>query len=408
MDELLLYESILQLRKPWSVDKVSLDGESETVNVYVTVNTGSKISCPHCGKAAPRYDSRPRTWRHLDTCQYQTLVHADVPRVNCSEHGVVTMDVTWAESGSRFTQLFEARVVDWLKESSINAVARRFKLSWSAVDRVMQRAVARGLQRRSQLRLTDIGVDETSFKKGRHYVTVVTDQSGCVIDVQDGHRKDSLKSFYDTLSDEQKQALRSVSMDMSPAYIACTLEQIPDARKKIAFDHYHVSAYMTKAVDKVRQQEQRHLSREVNQRLKGTRYLWLANPHNLSRSQNRLVTNLSKIANKTGRAWAIKEYCETLWSYKTVGWAVKAWKQWYSWASRCRLKPIQTAARMIRSNLWGIINAIVLNANNAMAESVNSKIKILKIKARGYRNRQRFKTAILFHYGGLDLSFDPL
>ena len=103
------------------------------------------------------------------------------------------------------------------------------------------------------------------------------------------------------------------------------------------------------------------------------------------------------------RAWVLKEYAMSLWDYQSRGWARKAWLRWYAWAIRSRLQPMKTAARMVKDHLWGIINAIVLNATNAMAESVNSKIKILKIKARGYRNRARFKTAILFHYGGLEL-----
>jgi transposase len=58
---------------------------------------------------------------------------------------------------------------------------------------------------------------------------------------------------------------------------------------------------------------------------------------------------------------------------------------------------------MIKDHLWGIINAIVLNVDNGMAESINSKIKMLKIKSRGFRNRERFKQLILFHCGGLEL-----
>jgi transposase len=93
----------------------------------------------------------------------------------------------------------------------------------------------------------------------------------------------------------------------------------------------------------------------------------------------------------------------SLWNYRSRAWAQKAWQNWYQWVSRSRLPALKRVARMIYGNLWGILNAIVLRADNAMAESVNSKIKVLKTKARGFRNRQRFKNAILFHYGGLSL-----
>lgn len=60
------------------------------------------------------------------------------PRVKCcSEHGVVTVAVPWAEPGSGFTALFEALVIDWLKEASVQAVSRRIGLSWNAIDGIM-------------------------------------------------------------------------------------------------------------------------------------------------------------------------------------------------------------------------------------------------------------------------------
>jgi transposase len=73
------------------------------------------LRCPTCGREAPGYDARERRWRHLDTCQYRTMVIAEVPRVRCPEHGVLQVAVPWAEAGSRFTALFEALVIDWLQ-----------------------------------------------------------------------------------------------------------------------------------------------------------------------------------------------------------------------------------------------------------------------------------------------------
>ena len=89
-----------------------------------------------------------RSWRHLPTCQYRTILTAEVPRVRCSEHGVHTIGVPWSDPGSRFTALFEALVIDWLGAASMSAVARLLDLSWDQVDGAMQRAVKRGLERR--------------------------------------------------------------------------------------------------------------------------------------------------------------------------------------------------------------------------------------------------------------------
>jgi transposase len=55
--------------------------------------------------------------------QFQTMLEADIPRVTCGDHGVVQLPVPWAEPGSRFTAMFEALMIDWLKVASANAVA---------------------------------------------------------------------------------------------------------------------------------------------------------------------------------------------------------------------------------------------------------------------------------------------
>jgi transposase len=104
----------------------------------------------------------------------------------------------------------------------------------------------------------------------------------------------------------------------------------------------------------------------------------------------------------------MKEHGMLLWEYVSRGWAARAWQRWLSWVSRCRLKPMVKAARMIRKHLQGIVNAVVLSATNAMSESMNSKIQRIKARACGYRNRTRFRNAILFHLGGLDLYPDAL
>jgi transposase len=405
MDEVTLYERILQLQPPWYVECVELDEADHAVTVHIAIDEAARLACPVCGKSAPRYDKRPRRWRHLDTCQYQTYVVAEVPRVKCEQHGCLSVEVSWAERNSRFTQMFEAMVIGWLLETSIAAIARHLRLSWNAVDGIMRRAVARGLQRRKRRSLSRIGVDEVSFNKRRDYVTVITDQRGHVIAVENDRSKASLKAFYDRLTNRQKMALQTISMDMAPAYVAVTLEEIPQAVNRIAFDKFHIAQALNEAVDQVRKMERLQLIRNVSyDALKGQRFLWLRNSATLDLEQRGRLSTLQRVARNTGRAWSLKEYAMSLWHYRSKGWATNAWSRWYGWAIRSRLRPIKAVASMINKNLWGIINAITMQANNAMAESVNSKIRMLKIKARGFRNRARFKTAILFHYGGLNLS----
>ena len=311
----------------------------------------------------------------------------------------------WAEPGSRYTALFEALVIDWLKEAPPSAVSRQLGVSWNAIDGIMQRSVERGLKRRqTDERHAHLCVDETAFRKRHDYVTVVTDrESGHVIHVGEDRRKETLEAFYAGLDAEQKAAIESVSMDMWPAYIQATLAAIPGAAEMIAFDKFHVAKALGEAVDKVRRQEHKTLLREGNALLKGSKHAWLTNPDNMSLRQWRDFAALRNANLKTARAWAIKEQGMSLWHYVHRTWAEKGWLRWYGWAIRSRLEPVKKVARIVKTHLWGILNAIILKASNGLAESTNSRIQLIKVRSRGFSNKDRFRNAIYFHLGGLDL-----
>jgi len=404
MDEVTLYDRILELEWPWFVEGVELNEKTKTIIVNVALESDAKLRCPTCSTVCPRYDSRERQWRHLDTCQLKTIVKTDLPRVECKEHGCLTVSVPWATERSRFTQLFEALIIDWLKHASTLAVCKHFGMSWNAVDGIMQRAVARGLERRSKRVHKRIGVDEVSFKKGRHYVTIVSSASGEVIDVQEDRKTESLACYYSTLTEHQKRSLKVITMDMSGSYIKATKDAIPDADEKIAFDKFHVAKAINEAVDLVRKHERMDLSRAISHReMRGNRFLWLRRHSTLDRSKRKTLATLNRVAIRTGRAWLLKELAMSQWDYRSRAWAEKVWLKWIGRAMRSRLQPIKRVAKMIKSHLKGILNAIIFKADNAMAESINSKIKMVKIRARGFRNKERYKTAIFFHCGGLAL-----
>ncbi len=399
-----LYATILGIRSPWQITAVEVEQTSEEVRVSIEAQSIARLVCPTCEKPAPRYDFRRRSWRHLDTCQFKTLLVADVPRVECPEHGVVQVHVPWADPGSGLTALMEALIIDWLKEASIQAVARRLRLSWDQIDGVMQRAVARGLERRVLSPMARLCVDETSFQKRHEYVTFVTDmRTSAVVHVGDGRSKAALDAFWLSLTKEQLAAIEVVAMDMSQAYISSTLGHVEGAERKIAFDRFHVARAINDAVNTVRKQEHRELCARDYPILQRTRSVWITNPENHDERQDSLFRFLKDLGLKVARAFAMKETARGLWSYTTRGWAERGWKQWIGWAMRSRLEPMKRVARMVRDHLWGILNAVVLNATNALSESVAAKVQRIKNMACGFRNRERFRNAIYFHCGNLDL-----
>lgn len=375
------------------------------MSLAIGLANGPELACTECEKASPRCEARLRHSRQLATCQFQTILEAEGPRVECPEHGVKQVRVPWAEPGSRFTALMEAVVIDWLRAmGAISAVAKQMRLSWDEVDSIMARAVKRGLARRQRVRVERLGVDETSFQRRHEYVTIVTDfATGTVLHVADDRKRESLASYFRSLSRDQLEAIESVAMDMWGAFIAVTREFVPDADRKIAFDKFHVAQHLGQALDQVRREEHRKLLEDGNDVLKGSKFLWLQNSGSLDSAQTIAMEEFQKMNLRTGRAWALKESAMCIWQYVSRGRAQAEWKAWLSKAMRSRIEPIKKAARMIRTHLWGIVNAMALRTTNAGSESVNAKVQRIKNTACGFRNRERFRNAIYFHLGGLEL-----
>ena len=103
---------------------MTLVHKTREVQIHVSCKDGQTLTCPECGTGCPGYDQSRRHCRHLDMCAYRTIVVADLPRVECPEHGVRTVLVPWAEPKARFTAEFESLVIDWLRETSVSAVSR--------------------------------------------------------------------------------------------------------------------------------------------------------------------------------------------------------------------------------------------------------------------------------------------
>ena len=408
MQDRELYEQILGIRSPWYVERVELklDKGKGAVRIYLEHRQDWLWPCSECGQECPLYDHQPeRQWRHLDTCQYQTILHASPPRSACPEHGPRVVKMSWAEPNSRFTALFERLAIDWLKAASQKAVAAQMELSWDEIHGIMERAVERGLKRRKAERVKHIGVDEKAFRKGHRYLTLVNDlDRSRVLYVAEDRKQSSLDGFWPTLTDSQREGIQAVAMDMWDPYVTSTQQHLPDGDSKIVFDKFHIAKHLGEAVDQVRRQENKQLRGEGDNRLVGTKYSWLRNPANFASDVWQKFKSLRDSTLKTARAWALKETAMLLFTYFYMGSARTFFKRWYCWASRCRLKPMIEAARMLKRRLDNILTFIKHRITNAGSESINAKIQWVKYTARRFRNQTNFIHAIYFHCGALDLA----
>ena len=398
------YALLLGIGSPWAVKDVELQLQEKQVEIELGWQWGQAAQCPECGKACSIHDCAPaRTWRHLDTMQFTTLIRARTPRSACPEHGVKTMHVPWAAPLGRFTLLFERFAVEVLLASaSVSQACELLGLGWETAHEIMRRAVERGLARRQLDQLRHLGMDEKSFKRGQSYITLLTDLDAArVLEVVEERTTEAAGKLWQGLSSEQKQTVEAVAVDMWEPFIRTIQAQVPNADS--VHDKFHVSKYLGEAVDKVRRQEHKELLAQGDETLKGSRQLWLYNPQNFSADQAAEFAALKDLHLKVARAWAAKERFSKFWAYQHVGWARRFFKDWFGWVSRSRLKPMVAVAQMLKRHLPNLLTYVAHPITNAVTEGLNSKIQSLKSAARGFRNFQNYRTRILFFCGKLNL-----
>ena len=398
------YALLLGIGSPWEVKAVALKLADKQVDIELGWQWGAAAKCPECGRECSIHDSAPeRTWRHLDTMQFETLIRARTPRSDCPEHGVKTMQVPWAAPQGRFTLLFERFAVDVLLAcASVSQACELLGLGWEAVHEIMRRAVERGLDRRELDALKHLGMDEKSFKRGHSYITLLSDlEKSRVLDVVEERTTEAAERLWSTLTPEQKQSVEAVAVDMWEPFIQSIQQAVPKA--DIVHDKFHVSKYLGEAVDKVRRQEHKELLARGDETLKGTRQLWLYNPQNFSPEQRQEFAGLKDQQLKVARAWAAKELFSRFWMYQEEGWARRFFKDWFGWVSRSRLKPMTDVAGLLKRHLEHLLTYLKHHITNAVTEGLNSKIQSIKSAARGFRNFKNYRTRILFFCGKLDL-----
>jgi transposase len=289
--------------------------------------------------------------------------------------------------------LFERFAIEVLRHTTIQAGRMILRISWDEAWHLMERAVQRGLRRKPERMIAQLGVDEKSVGSGQDYVTVVCDlKRSTVEEVTEGNNCRSLQIYFEGLTDKQREGIEAVAMDMAGGYINAVSGSLPDGREKIVFDRFHIMKLMNEAVDRVRREEHKRLTEGGSSILTGTKFLWLYARERLPTKHWEQFSSLKAAGLKTARAWAIKETLRHLWRYKSRGWAEKFWKRWYFWATHSRLEPVKKIANTLKTHLYGILTYSKHRITNATTEGINSKIETLRKAACGFRNKQRFRT----------------
>jgi transposase len=399
------FESVLGLGPDWSVAEVTVNEAGDRVSLDLSLRSGARVACPECGRLCAIYDrGSEREWRHLDTMQLKTVLRARVPRADCPEHGPQTIRVPWADPMTRFTLAFEAHAIDVLENARSTAQAcELLKIGWATADRIMARGVARGLERRELEGLSHVGIDEKSFLKGHRYITALNDlDRGRVLEVVEGRTEEDAIALWGKIPETSRAAVKAVAMDMWQAFENAARRMVPGA--EIVHDKFHIAKHLNEGVNRVRAEEHRRLLREGDDRLKGTRWLWLRAEDNLTDSQYESFRDIKDAALKTSKAWFIKEAFRYFWvGPRTSAEAEEYFREWYRHTIYSKIEPMKKVARMLRERLGNVVTWWRHPITNAVSEGLNSRIQSIKSAARGFHSFASYRIRILFFCGKLDL-----
>lgn len=366
------------------------------------------LRCSRWGASAPSTTTGAANGDGATRTSAAMGVEPMAPRVACAEHGVAVAQVPWAEPGSRFTRDFE------MERAWLTAVASRktlggfLRIAWRTAGDIARRVAARlGSSMPCMFDgLTAIGVDETSYRKGRTYITVVVDHKRKrVVRAHDGYGKEVLDPFFRQLTDEQRASIKAVTGDGAKWIDASVKEHLPNAERVL--DSFHIVSWMTDTLDQVRKrlwnQARRGNDKTATETMKGLKYAVPQEPRRPDRTAIRSVGG-ARGHGSQGPALPVMAVEGT--SLRTlprqpVGQAEAELKRWIFRASHSRIPEIVELCRKIRRRRDDILGTIGPGYSNARLEAFNNKIKVTIRMAYGFRHVDNLIAMIKLRCSGL-------
>jgi transposase len=263
-----LVKRLLHIEKI-AVEDVRFETKSAEEILVITARPLSRDThrCPKCGKRCNGYDSsqKVRRWRSQDFGGYRVYIEAFAPRIECPEHGVLVAKVPWARHDSVYTYDFEMAVTWMTLHATAQDVSEYFRIKWHTVGSIAKRVqeTLEAAQGNRFDNLERIGIDETSYKKGHKYMTVIVNHdTGRLIWAQKGHGKTVLSEFFQALTPEQRSNIKFVTADGARWIADCVTEYCPNAERCI--DPFHVVEWANDSLDEVRKKAVRQAKQDAS------------------------------------------------------------------------------------------------------------------------------------------------
>jgi transposase len=367
------------------------EDDAEAVILTLALKRRRAMRCSGCGgRVRAAYDTRPMSWRHLDLGRVRCVLRCEARRVACSACGVRVEQVPWARAGSRFTRAFEDTCVYLAKAAPKTTVAALMRVDWHTVGRMIERVVAEhvasqpgdgldGLRR--------IGIDEVAYRKGHRYLMCVTDHDGGgLVWAQPGRSQRTAEAFFAALGPDRCQQLRAVSLDLHGGWITATRAHAPQAL--ICADPFHVLRLAGDALDRLRRDCWQRLRAEDPERaafIKGTRFAVRRRASNLRPGDRTVLDELAADNHEIYRGWLLLEQLRAVYQAASAEDAHALLDEWILAALTSGLEPFVGCGLTIDTHRDLLVNAITERLSNARLEGMNSTVRLLSHRARGYR-----------------------
>jgi transposase len=423
-----LLKTLLNIKQT-TIESMEMSGGPDPWDTRLTINVkptkGQQNRCPHCGRKCGHYDEGQgtRTWRAMDLGIIRVYLKSRAPRVCCPDHGVVVARVPWASHGSWFTHDFERWVTWMVLHTTRSVTARLCRIDWKTVGPVVGRIHKDISSKMPSLfdDLKSIGIDETSYKKGHKYLTVVVNHdTGAVIWIHEGYGRSVLAKFFEALTPEQTSSIETITGDGARWITECAGHYCPKATRLL--DPFHIVQWATDALDKVRrrvwnelrgtevktlrgrrrQKAGRDKKASASASVKGLRYTLLKNPENLTDGQSAKLGMLASTNDEIFRAYGLKEMLRLTFRLKGDD-AARSLEGWLSWAQRCRIPEFVELSKKIRRHKDRILQTIDSGLSNARVEAINNKIKLTQKMGYGFRNIDSLIALIMLRCSNLPL-----
>jgi len=399
MHDVDLFQRALGLVEPWQVVGVEFDAGQRRLDLRIDFPKGSRFSCPECDRVGCAVkDTELKTWRHLNFFEHQAYLTARVPRVICEEHGARRVRVPWARERSGFTLLFEALVMALVREMPVAPLAELIGETDMRVWRIVHHYVDEAVDAQDLSRVVRVGIDETSSRRGQHYVSVFADlDERRAVFVSEGRDQATVQAFSGFLEAHGGKTanVREVCQDMSEAFLTGTLRHLPDA--EITFDRWHIRSHLSEALDDVRRQD----AKQHKGLLKNTRYLWLRRPENLTERQQDWLDELLQRPLEIVRAYELSLRFDAFYELEDPDTAEEYLRRWISDVNDSEIEPLIKFTRMLEDHWPGVMRWHHSRVSNGLLEGLNSLIQAAKRRARGYRTNRNFIAMIYLVAGKL-------